>query len=146
MSSKERRKERKAKKERLQAKKQARLSERQPRRGDLGRAQAEESLTAMVTAGRARIALTSLDGLGQLMAVMWQPEGVQVHVCDMDDQAGMLAMAAAAKLQQVDADEWHAFINGHMQASIGTGGRETQISLVEWKPGERPPPSTTSLG
>jgi hypothetical protein len=139
MSSQDRRKARKAKKERLQAKKQAKRRERHPQmsgRGS-GREQAQETLTAMVRDGRARIAMTSLDGLRQLLAVMWQPDGVQVHVCDVEDQAGMLAMAAAAKRQQVDDDEWHAFITDHMQVAISSGGRETQISLVEWKTGER---------
>jgi len=144
MSSQERRKQRKAQKERLHAKKQARLSDRSPPLHAPGRAHAQETLTEIVTSGRARIALTSLDDHRQLMAVMWQPAGVQVHVCDGTDHPGMLAMAAAAKQQQVDHDEWLAFINGHMHAAIIGGSRETQISLIEWKPGEGPDTMATT--
>jgi hypothetical protein len=148
MSSPERRKQRKAQKERLQAKKQARLGPRFPqvptpgqmktRAPATGLVNAQETLTELVTSGRARIALTALDDLRQLMAVMWQPKGVQIHICGVDDHPGMLAMAAAAKEQQVSDDEWFTFINGHMHAAVVAGGRHTEISLIEWKPGERP--------
>ena len=148
MSSLERRKQRKAQKERQLAKKQARLGPRFPqvpipgqmntRAPAPGLVNAQETLTELVTSGRARIALTALDDLRQLMAVMWQPKGVQIHICGVNDHPGMLAMAAAAKEQQVSDDEWFAFINGHMHTAVMARGRHTEISLIEWKTGEGP--------
>jgi hypothetical protein len=97
MSSRERRKQRKARKDRLQVKKQAQHFD--PWREEQSRYLAEvgPSLRDLVTSCKLRIAVTTTIQLPTLLAAMWEHDGVQVRAYDVGDLTSLQALAAAGE-------------------------------------------------
>jgi len=138
MGTADRRKDRKAKKARLQAKKWDRLRERQEVvKGEVVQG-TKDTLQEIVRSGQARIAVSSIPALDLIVAAMWDQNGVQVQTYDVRLPAAMTALTMAAERQSIGTEEWLVFMTAHMEAVVEAGENEVPISLVQWKPGEGP--------
>jgi hypothetical protein len=137
MSTADRRKQLKARKARLQAKKHAQLQERGQSAEEQVRADIIEKLRDFVTSGRARIAVATIVEFRTVLAAMWEHDGVQVRTYSAKDEASLSALATAAE-RHISFEEWGDFLSHHLEAVADTENNQCAISIVEWKPGEGP--------
>jgi hypothetical protein len=139
MGTADRRKDRKAKRARLQAKKWDRLRERQQVVQVEVVQEMKATLLEIVRSGRARVAVSSIPALNLIVAAMWEQHGSLVQAYDMSIPAAMNALCMAVARQSIGAEEWMEFMTTHMEAVDEADDGEVPISLVQWKIGEGPP-------
>ena len=142
MSSADRRKHVKAKKERLQARKQVRKQAKHEEKWQSVRDQiiavASNAVRDVVTSGKARIAVTTLMSFHTLLAAMWESDGVQVRAYKVNDLDSMTKLALAAE-EHVSLKVWSHFIENHLKKTLTIEVDQYAISGIEWGPGEGPP-------
>lgn len=138
MSSADRRKELKAKKERQQLKKKAQLHDRQQALQEIAVQRAVKTITEMVSSGQARIALSSFPRTRHVMAALWSGIGVPPQVYHAKNEIGLVALSQAAT-QHVSLEEWTAFLGEHLDAIRSVAADvDFPISIIQWRPGEEP--------
>jgi hypothetical protein len=137
MSSADRRKEKKAKKARLQVKKLTHLQERLQEQQDQDIQKILDTLSDLVASGRARIAIASALDLSIILTAMWHSDGVHLQVY-RTKEVGALGALKAAAFRHVDPDEWVAFFEDHVQAAMDSDEGDLPVSMIQWKPGEGP--------
>jgi hypothetical protein len=142
MSTTDRRKQAKAKKARLQAKKQVRQQVRHEEKWQAvkGRiiTEATNAVRDAVTSGKARIAVTTLMSFHTLLAAMWGRDGVQVRAYKVNDIKSMTALATDVE-EHVSMKTWSLFMENHLKKALNTEADQYAMSGIEWRPGEGPP-------
>ena len=137
MSKPERRKQRKAQKERLQAKKESQHTERWRDMRSKVIAGVGTSLRDAVTSGKVCIAVATTVKFRALVAAMWEHDGVQVRTYSLNDMTSMTTLAAAAE-ELVGRERWAHFIEGHLKAAVDIDDDEYALSGIEWPSGKGP--------
>ena len=137
MSSADRRKELKARKERQQLKKKAQLHDRRHEQQEIAVLRVVTTITGLVSSGQARIAMGSFPSNRHLMAAMWSGSGIQPQVYHVKDGNGLARLSQAA-IQHVSLDEWEAFMAEHKEAIRSAADGDLPISIIQWRPGEEP--------
>jgi hypothetical protein len=137
MSSPDRRKQQKAKKERLQAKKQKLDNERWRDVQSKVIAGVSTGLRDSVMSGKLCIAVATTLKFRTLVAALWRHEGVHVRAYDISDLADMEALAMAAE-EHVSRRQWTHFIEGHLKTAIDIEDDQYALSGIKWPPGEGP--------
>jgi hypothetical protein len=127
MSSPDRRRQLKAKKERLQVKKQAQHNERWRDMQSKIVTEVSKGLRDTVNSGGVRIAVATTLKFRTLVAAMWRRDGVQVRAYDISDLASMTALATAAE-EHVSREAWAHFIEGHLKTAVDINDDQYALS------------------
>jgi hypothetical protein len=137
MSNADRRKEQKARKERLIRKKQVQAQERQEGQRDKLFALVWDELRDKVNSGAARFGLCSIPQFQVFLAAMWTTDGIKVTSYNSKQEAS-LTMLADAGMQHASPDEWMEFMTAHMDKVVEVEDGQLAMTMIPWKPGERP--------
>jgi hypothetical protein len=138
MSDADKRKQRKAQKERQLAKKQGRLLLRQQELRGLALQRTMDTIREEVSAGQVLMAVTSLPDREILVVAIWEPTGVVAHSYEVANPAAMSAFTMEANRHGIETEELAIFLSGHAQAMSEAGTGEIPVSLMKWRPGEGP--------
>ena len=137
MSSADRRKSSKAKKERELSKKRAQAHDRLQGLQDQAFEFVRGNLREKVTSGVARVALCTVPRFQTILAAMWTKEGVHMGTYQSKDKVA-LSILAKEVTQQVGLAECAEFIAAHVDKVFDMGDGELALSIIPWKAGEGP--------